>query len=245
MNTAAKDNVTIIQNNNSKPPMKRHGDPLTENELKNKTFKYIPENTKQHSNWAFNAFNDWRKSRIERTIMDSSTINVYKEPQEMDKLDLNFLLKYFVHEVRKQNGEKYPRESIKQLIAGLQYYFRITYGKNFSIFTDEEFADTRLALDTAMKETTLEGNGLQKKRASAISFEEEKKLWDQNILGDDNPSRLNRTLLYLLGINAGLRGGDELRNLTVGHNGSIGLEIDSKTGEEFLFYRETVSKTFK
>ena len=72
----------------------------------------------------------------------------------MCKGDRNPLLQFFIHEVRKANGEKYPRDSLKQLYAGIQYYFRNSLKKPFGLFTDSEFSEARKSLDAAMKEAT-------------------------------------------------------------------------------------------
>lgn len=75
-------------------------------------------------------------------------------------------------------------------------------------------------------------------------MEIESQLWDMNILGSENPNQLNRTLVYLMGIHLGLRGGQELRNLSVGNNGQISVQTDN-SGGEFLLFQENYSKTFR
>ena len=37
----------------------------------------------------------------------------------------------------------------------------------------------------------------------------ENKLWERNILGEDNPEKLRNMILYLIGVNCALRAGDE------------------------------------
>lgn len=144
--------------------LKRHAAPMTEEEVISKCEKQMPQNTINHSRWAMKAFNDWRNARVQNNIMNPNMLHVFKEPKEMTKLDLNFLLKFFVHEVRKQNGEKYPRDSLKQLIAGIQFYFRHYFKITMSIFTDIEFSETRTSLDSAMKEACQENRGVHKKK---------------------------------------------------------------------------------
>ena len=224
--------------------MKRHTDPISECELIAKCSKTLPKNTFNHSNWAMKTFIDWHKSRIEKNITNPDHLEVYKEPSEMTKSELDYLLKFFVHEVRKQNGDRYPGESLKQLIAGIQFYFRNTLNKNISIFTDEEFLNTRKSLDSAMKDACQENVGFHKKQATAITLEMEESLWEKNILGSENPAQLNRTLIYLLGIHLGLRGGQELRNLSVGIDGNLRLERDDNC-QEYIMFRESFSKTYK
>ena len=51
--------------------------------------------------------------------------------------------------------------------------------------------------------------GTVKRRVEVISMEFENKLWDDGILGEENPEKLRSTVLFLLGINCALRAGDE------------------------------------
>ena len=74
------------------------------------------------------------------------------------------------------HGEKYHRDSLKQLYAGIQYYLRNVL-KKIGLFTDSEFSEARKSLDAGIKEATKENKGLRKRKAGAISVEDEEKLW--------------------------------------------------------------------
>ena len=85
-----------------------------------------------------------------------------------------------------------------------------------------------------------------KKQAGYIPIEFETELWNKNILGEDTPDRLRDTVVFLLGINLGLRACDEHYDLhrdAKDKPSQISFERDS-SGRHCLVYREdTVTKT--
>jgi len=223
----------------------RFGRIMSDEEVSTAIKKQIPQNTKNHANWAMKTFNDWRKARIQNNITNEKCLQVFNDPEEMTKEDLNYLLKFFIHEVRRIDGQKYPRDSLKQLFAGIQYYFRNTLKKPFSLFTDEVFSDARNSLDAAMKQACQENRGVRKRKANVISSNDESLLWERGILGDDCPAKLNRTLIYMFALQLGLRGGAEIRNLTVGVNGMLSLRSAVNGLEEYILFEEQFSKTYR
>ena len=210
--------------------------------------KQTPQKTLSNAKWACGTFNQWVRERNEHILASNSEAlmflseNGHSSLKDITKANLNSALKFFVFEVRKRNGLKYPSESLRQLINGINYWLRKKEKKNWNIFTDSDFEDARNALDGAMKETAKEGNDEQPKRAVSITEEQEEDLWNRFYLGDDNPKKLNRTLLYLLSKHCGLRGGAELRQLSYGENGNLNL-VQYKTNIEILEYYKNTSKT--
>ncbi len=92
-------------------------------------------------------------------------------------------------------------------------------------------------LDNVMKQRAKAGLGL-KQSAQVISVTDEEKMWADRVLGDSNPDQLRNTLMYLLGINLALRGGEEHQQLRCpGHNPQIEICHDS-TGKKYLLYCE-------
>ena len=71
--------------------------------------------------------------------------------EEMSASDVNYCLKFFVHEVRKVNSERYNPESLRGLFLAIQYYYRFELGKDWNFLTDKTFKEARDALDIAMK----------------------------------------------------------------------------------------------
>ena len=56
--------------------------------------------------------------------------------------------------------------------------------------------------------------GLKPRQAVVVSEEIENFLWDKSFLGNRNPEVLLRTTFYLIGLNFGMRAGDEHRKLS-------------------------------
>ena len=59
--------------------------------------------------------------------------------------------------------------------------------------------------------------GLDSKQKDPISFDSEDELWRRGLLGTDNPEKLVNTVFWLIGVNFGIRGGDDHRKLRL-HN---------------------------
>ena len=109
-----------------------------------------------------------------------------------------------------------------------------------------EFRDVKVVLDNVMKERASENIGMIPKQACVIPQDFENSLWQKQILGEDTPDKLRDTVLFLLGINLGLRAGDEhyyLRHDSVDKPSQLSLERASN-GKRCLVYREdNVTKT--
>ena len=83
--------------------------PVTNDDLQSIREQRIPQSTKDKVKWAINLFRNWHddwKMRVD------DILKVYKSVDEMDSNDLNYCLKYFIPEIRKANGEKYPPRTL-------------------------------------------------------------------------------------------------------------------------------------
>ena len=210
----------------------------TPEELEKLKLSRIPENTQKKTMWVWKMFEEWRNNW--RVRLDD-TLKVLKEPNEFTKFDLNECLQYFVAEMRKCDGEMYPPETQKGIIASIQHHFRNNFGKNWSIFLDPEFEETRKTLDAMMKLSAREGNVKPKKRARSIEFEEESELWKNGSFGSSNGQQLLDTLIYYFGLHLSLRACQEHRNLEYGLNSQLSIK-STPEGEEFIEYVERCSK---
>lgn len=92
-----------------------------------------------------------------------------------------------------------------------------------------------------MQNVTKQGVGLIKRLAQIISKEQENSLWESGILGIDRRDTPLKTVFWTVGVNFGLRGGDEHRNLSR-DNFKI---LKDEDGVRCLEYTESISKTFK
>ena len=155
----------------------------------------------------------WQDQRNKKAVnspsLNISPINVNLE--DMTKDELNYSIARVICEVKKQNGDKYPGVTLHELVICLQLYFD-TMNKPYKFLQQQEFLQIKNTLDGQMKDRASEGLGSRPKQAEVITVNEEAMMWDKGVLGSGNPTQLLNTLIYLLGLNFALRGGQEHRN---------------------------------
>ena len=111
-------------------------------------------------------------------------------------------------------------------------------GRFVKLLSAKEFKTLQLALDLEMKTSTAQGLGMNVKQSDPVTSDMEDILWEKGILGSHSPRSLLRTVFWLIGVNYGIRGGEEQRKLTQ-RNFSFGEDDQGS----FLLFKETVSKT--
>lgn len=230
------DAATIAGNVESpKPTSSRFGDALDEVDLERRMLESLPDSTRAKEKWAINLFRTWKESRVQLQMQGHlSGLAVIKPIEDLTKVEINHLLQFFVFEVRKENGQKYPPGTLKNIVSMIQHYYVYTLRSPMSIWTDGEFASTRQALDAAMRETAKDGNMNGSQTASAIPAADEAPLWERGVLGDSTPKILLFTVIFLIGKVFGLRGGRELHLLQF--NKEIRLTTEGE--DEILLYVE-------
>ena len=112
-------------------------------------------------------------------------------------------------------------------------------GRKVSFFNDEIFEKLRKSLDMEMKISVQKKLGLKPRQAVVVSEEIANFLWDKSFLGNSKPEVLLRATFYLIGLNFGMRVGDEHRKLS---STNFSFHTDSE-GRDYLLYSEGVSKT--
>ena len=78
------------------------------------------------------------------------------------------------------------------------------HGYKHNIVHDSEFDLSQRVLEAKRKELKSQGLGNKDNRALPLTPEQEEILWEKNILGDDKPEQLQRTLWFLLTIQLGM-----------------------------------------
>ena len=101
--------------------------------------------------------------------------------------EMIFWLSRFVLEVRKKDSEPYPPNSLYQIVCGLQRFLKDHGRADIKIFENPAFHDFRATIDGEMKRLNGTGKYAKKKQTQPISVEEENRLWELRLLGDDNP----------------------------------------------------------
>ena len=93
----------------------------------------------------------------------------------MTKDDLCFALSRFIHEVRKQNGDNYPSETLYELIISIQLYLA-SHGKEYRFLQDEAFVSLKNTIDSRMTFLAVSGFQTERRQAGVIKREDEEKL---------------------------------------------------------------------
>jgi len=104
-----------------------------------------------------------------------------------------------------ENGE-YKGDTMFSIISAIQKFYEIN-GKTVSLLSDPKFASLRNVVSNTMREKVKQGVGLFRKKAEVISVEIENSLWENGILGCQDPETLLHTMFWIIGINFGLKGG--------------------------------------
>lgn len=211
----------------------------THEQLENFITNATPKNTINKSKWAMNTFKTWLADW--RLRINDNIPKVLKEVEEFTTEELDYCLRYFWCDARKENKQRYPPQTLKDLCTGIQYFFNNTFDRNISIFKDKEFKSSRKSLDSQMKQAANEGLVKPKRKAVVICNEKENELWSNGTFGSALPKQLLLTLIYYFGMHFSLRAAQEHRDLEYGENSQIQLKVD-EDGIEYLEYVERVSK---
>lgn len=197
----------------------------------------IPPKTKSKQRWCVNLFKTWHsewKARLD------GQLKVFDELEEMDNGNLCYCLKFFIADIRKTTGERYPPQTLKSIFYMIQHYLQYDCKRDISLLKSNAFKEARDVLDAEMRFSAKDGNVKVPLRAKAITYDDEEELWNEGILGSENAKQLQETVIFLLGIHCGLRAATEHRALVYGNNSQI--KIAEEEGKEVLIYTEAVSK---
>jgi hypothetical protein len=218
----------------------RFADPLTEEDIKEKVKEKIPAGTKQKEKWAIGLLKSWQAERNSQGIVTGN--HVFKNVDDFTAGDLDYVLSFFILEVRNEKGERYKSNTLKGMIAMIQHYYNTSLQKGWSIFLDQAFQRCRNSLDLAMKESRESGCDRIKRRAEVLDKQREETLWEKRCLGDDTAQKLVHTLIYLFGKNFALRSREEHRNIKTGN---LRKCYDHQLRRNYIEYTEDISKTSK
>ena len=163
------------------------------------------ERTEAKIKWALRCYSDWREMHLDRVDYEDEVYDAdLVDTSCLTKENLEFVLCRFICEVKKSRVEgDYPGSTLYQMTCALQNHLK-KKGFNWKLVHGEEFSDFQRVLDKVMQEHAASAIGTVKRQAQFISMDIEKKLWEKNILGEENPEKLRNMVLYLVGINCAL-----------------------------------------
>ena len=189
----------------------RFSSPVKEDVFEEAAKGVIPSNTKKSNLWALRTFESWMKQRNVRMPGDPVPSSIL---QCHDKSAVCKFMRYFVLEVRREDGSQYPPSSIRSLLCGVNRILKDNEVP-FSIMNKEDpsFRELFLTLDTVTSTLHRQGIGAIKDSASVISYEHETIFWQKKILGYDTPKTLQKAVFFVVGLNFVLRGVEEHHSL--------------------------------
>ena len=88
--------------------------------------------------WAVNLFETWKQERNSIAMFDESISVIHPELKDMMKDELNFSIARFICEVKKENGEEYPGQTLYELVILLQLFLEQN-GLNYKLLNEECF----------------------------------------------------------------------------------------------------------
>lgn len=160
------------------------------------------KNTQSNTSWGVCVFDEWVKARKsgasggsvcpENLLTHSHLISV-----------LDYWLAAFVLEARRQDGNYYPGNTIRNILASLFRFLKENAGVNSAPnFIDRaqreaNFPRLHNSLDRHLKMLRSIGIGAKVQRAAVITPEMENTLWRLGILGTHSPKALLRTVFFL------------------------------------------------
>ena len=173
--------------------------------------KQLKQRTLSKVKWAVRAFQEWHGVRLgDKSNVDECIVKA--NLSDLDNLkedDLQQVLCMFIPEVTKvKDGGDYPGKTLYEMIIVIQKYLNENQ-IGWKLIDGADFVNVKTVLDNTMKERVQANIGMVVKQAQFMSTDFETSLWNQGVLGEDNPDKLRATVLFLIGINCGMRAGDE------------------------------------
>ncbi len=182
----------------------------TDTEMEQLSGKKFAQNTDRKISWAVELFAEWRKNRIldpncPGKILWSSLVD-----PDLNKAHLCYSLCAFINEIRCRDGKEFPGRTLYDVVLCLQFFLE-KKGKFWKLIEGDEFKRVKFTVDNLMKERAAAHLGV-KSSSKPISFDHEEILWSKRLLGEENPTLLRETIMYLIRISFALRGGENIAN---------------------------------
>jgi len=125
----------------------------------------VPRATAHANDWALTVWRQWAnyRNQLQETRRDNYfPIPVeFSEGSQVTVQKLDYWISFFVLEIRRQDGQCYPPNSLFNIVAGIQRHLRsLVNFCDIAFFNKSSpFLRLRKALDCRMKELTASGIG--------------------------------------------------------------------------------------
>ena len=227
--------VGTVGENKKKP--RRYNRPDSEDIInKLKQHKFALQNKKK-MNWCVGMYDKWRNNRLLDAYVPDQIKRANLNALFMFSAgDLEYALCRFVREVQKVDGTDFLPNTIRELVILVQMHLHEN-SINWKLLDGHKFPNLRNVVDNTMKERKAMGLGVRHS-GSVISLDSENKIFDEGILGEDNPTKLLETVIYMVGLHLALRGGvEDSRLRRPGFDSQIIVDRDDH-GKKILVYKE-------
>ncbi|XP_021362841.1 uncharacterized protein LOC110456414 [Mizuhopecten yessoensis] len=179
---------------------------------------FVPEQLRKNTSWTVNTWNTWAEVRNAVTGFGQAIIPTVQQFGSVQPQILDGFLCKFVMEVRNKDGNRYPKDSLHNLCAGISRFVRLVLKRPDLNFLDSKnlnFHHFQLTLRSQMKLSEDMGIKTDKKQSQPISQDQERILWKRRILNMDTALGLSRSVYYYNCKVFGVRAREEHRNLRV------------------------------
>ena len=164
--------------------------------------KSLNTNTVRSMRWGVRAYDEWRR----KAEVDPVGGQLVQSLDDTPMNELDNILPRFIDEVRRRDGGPYPSSTLYQLMCSLQRYLRWKRPDEFQkrCFVDidnydRDFQQTAKALHAKMITLAAEGIGGPRKLATAISIEDEVKMWQVGVFGAETAKQILGCVFYYIG----------------------------------------------
>ncbi len=200
------------------------------------TKRFAPS-TEKKILWAVNLFQSWREERLKSVVPETEIVFSDLSAKTLRVDNLAYSLSAFLNEVKCQDGAEFGAKGLYNLVIMLQFFLE-KKGLKWKLCEDDPFLQVRYTLDNLMKKRCADRVSVTKSSVP-LMYSDEEKMWANGSLGEDEPTELRNTVMFLLGLSCTLRGGQEHRDLRCpGHDCQFSVCSDSATGKRYLRYCE-------
>ncbi|XP_069140278.1 uncharacterized protein [Argopecten irradians] len=201
---------------------------------------FVPEQLRKNTSWTVNTWNTWAEVRNAATGFGPAKIPTVQQFGSMQPQILDSFLCKFVMEVRNKDGNRYPKDSLHNLCAGISRFVRLVLKRPDLNFLDSKnlnFHHFQHTLKSQMKLSEDMGIKTDKKQSQPITKDQERMLWTKRVLNMDTALGLSRAVYYYNCKVFGVRAREEHRNLRV-EQYTFGTDSDGK----FIVFNGNSSK---
>ena len=223
-----------------RPNNSRFGSPTKQEVFEMAGEGVVPTNTRANTNWAVKTFTEWMKQRNIRAQDDPIPSDIL---DSKEATNVCRIMRLFVLEARRSDGQPYPPATLRSLISGIQRNMQVNKAPFLLLDrSDKRFRELHLTLDSGSSDLHRQGVGATHKSAAVISVEDETCFWEKSVMGTSSPVVLQNTVFFYLGLHFVLRGVQEQHDLLIEQLERVPVDVRMYSDKVYYKYTEYISK---